>query len=237
MKSQQIRQSQIKLRNPYKPDEVLQQAILLSGELQYDYSQSEWIAVDAEFLGLHSYRDSLCCIQIASMDPEDDTRQRVEIVYVYGNEQNVNQNQRLRELFTSDILKIFHVFSSDIVMISRFLGVNLAGPFFDTKVAAKIAWTNSNKASKTEIIKNFIDPKYQGLELGSALWEKPIDKWTEKMISYSAEDVLYLNAMKTRLTEIAKNRGRKEILDSSMKAIEKLVPLYVGGFNVDVFKF
>ena len=222
-----------KINNPYKPDEILEQEVLLSNSLQYDYSNTDWIAVDAEFLGLNLYRDALCSIQISSADPDKKERQRVEIVHVY----NQNPDKKLGALFNSDKLKIFHVFSSDLAMLSKYFGKSVVGPFFDTKIATKIAWTNSNKFSKTELIKTFIDPKYDSQEYSNARWELNVSKWNPKMVKYASMDVLYLHPIMNKLKDMAKERNRLELVQTAMEAIPLLSKLYSNGFDVDVFKF
>lgn len=227
------REFSFKINNPLKPDEVLNQQVILSNSLQYDYSKSEWISIDAEFLGLNLFRDKLCSVQIASVDPKDSSRQRVEIVEIYDKKPDA----KLVSLMESKMLKIFHVFSSDIAMISRYLKVNVEGPFFDTKIAAKIAWTNSHTASKTELIKSFIDPKYDLQEMSNSLWELEVEKWTPKMIQYASIDVLYLRPIMKKLQQIAENRGRTSLIESAMKAVPFIAELYKAGYDTDVFKF
>lgn len=226
------REYSFKLRNPYKPDEIIDQKVVLSDSLQYDYSQSGWISVDAEFLGLNYFRDDLCTIQIASEEPGEKERQRVEIVKVAN-----KANEQLRKLFTSDKLKIFHVFKMDIPMIGKALDTNVKGPFYDTKIASKIAWTNARTFSKTEFIKSFIDPKYEQKELYSARWELDIEKWTNQMIEYASIDALYLFRMKQKLDEIAKDRGRETTVQNAMEAIEHIANVYKDGFDFEVFNF
>lgn len=224
---------QFKLKNPYKSDEIITQEVHLSEDLHFDYSKSKWIAVDAEFLGLNMQRDSICSIQIASADPESPNRQRAEIVSVY----NRKATKKLKELFTSDKLKIFHVFSADVAMISKYIDQLISGPFYDTKVAAKVAWTNANRFSKTEMIKNFIDPNYQMDPFSQSLWELPVEKWTEKMIKYAIYDVLYLHPIMLKMNAIAKNRDREKILKTAMDLLPSIGELHRNGFDTDIFKF
>lgn len=227
------REHTFKLNNPYKPDEKITQEVVVSNKLQYDYSSSDWIAIDAEFLGLNLSRDALCTIQISSPDPEDELLQRVEIIYVY--KQEIDQN--LKELLTSDKLKIFHVYSSDIPMLNQYLDLEVTGPIFDTKVAAKIVWTNSQNTSKTSLIKNFGDPTYQKMEEGNSLWEMHPDKWPSKMIEYASLDVLYLNSIRQKLNQIAEMRGRRDLLDEAMSLLPKLGKLHQHGYDLSIYRF
>lgn len=227
-----------RLNNPYKPDEVITQEGVISNTLQYDYSDSEWIAVDGEFLGLNLYRDALCSIQIASPDPAHKERQRVEIVQVYGQKGLDNElNTKLSELFTGKATKIFHVFSADITMLNRYLGLKVTGPIFDTKVATKLVWTNARSTGKSEFIKTFVDPDYEPIHLANARWELPINRWSEKMLKYGSLDVLYLNPMKLKLEQMASDRGRAKVLKAAMEAVPALSSVISEGFGLDVFEF
>ncbi len=221
------------LNNPYKPDEIVAQEVLVSDKLQYSYDKASWISLDAEFLGLNINRDALCSVQIASEDPTEVERQRVEIVYTY--QQKVDED--LRTLLRSDIIKIFHVFSSDMPMLMKYFGTDIRGDIFDTKIASKIVWTNSQNSSKTNLIKSLIDPHYQKLEKGDSRWEIEPKNWSEEMIEYAAKDVLYLNPLMIKFEKIAKDRNRSEILNESMKTLPVLSKLILNGYDLDVYQF
>ncbi len=227
------RNHSFKLKNPYKPDEKITQEVSISNKLQYDYSKSKWISVDAEFLGLNMCRDALCTIQIASSDLNDDLKQRVEIIYVY----NQKIDPKLKKLLESNILKIFHVFSLDIPMLNKYLDIEIKGPVFDTKVAAKIVWTNCQLTNKTSLIKNFADPDFMNLEESGAKWELEPEHWSNKMIEYASLDVLYLNSIRLKLEEMAKRRNRVEVLHKALEALPILGAVYEQGYDLSVYDF
>jgi ribonuclease D len=229
-----------RLNNPYKPDEVITQNGVISNKLQYDYSDSEWIAVDSEFLGLNLYRDALCSIQIASPDKDNKEKQRLEIVQLFSikDKQEVESVKAdLIKLFTGNSTKIFHVFSADITMLNRYLKTKVTGPIFDTKVATKIVWTNARSTGKSEFVKTFIDPDFEPIHLANARWELPVNKWSEKMLKYASLDVLYLQPMQAKLLQMAKDRNRFDVVNEAMSSIPGISSVISDGFDLDIFQF
>lgn len=222
-----------KVNNPYKPDELIQQEVIVSDKLHYNYTDTPWVSIDAEFLGLNLNRDALCSVQIASPDPDHKERQRVEILYTY----NQLPDGNLIKLLRSNTEKIFHVFSSDMPMLMKYTGQNINSPIFDTKVASKIVWTNSRSNSKTNLVISLVDPRYKKLEEGDSRWELEPENWSDKMIEYAAKDVLYLHPVKLKLEKIAQDRQRLEILNESMKTLPTLAKLILQGYDLDVYHF
>jgi ribonuclease D len=221
-----------KVKNPYRADQEIRQEVSISEDLFYDYTNVEWVAIDTEYLSLDINKDKLCVIQIAS---KVDGQLQVEIIYVFDKE----PTQRLIDLLTnSNIEKLFHVFSSDMPRLEKFIGKKIEGKIFDTKVAGKIAWTNTQSHSLKNLIKMFADPNYDQKDnvlLGD--WEVGPENWTNDQVYYMMQDVLYLDVLRERILEMARRRGVEDLVLESMKTLPLISNLYLRGYSENVFAY
>ncbi len=222
-----------KTRNPYRIDEYIHQEIHTGTELQLDYSHCNWIALDTEFLSVNPLLDQLCVIQIASQDQNDPEKIRVEIIHVFG----IEADPKLRELLVNEnIEKIFHNFQTDMSKLELFIGKRLKGAIFDTFLASKLLLTNVRSDSLETLIQYLIDPSFnkdKGITV--AEWDLEMDMWEDRQFEYAANDVLYLKRMKDRFEEIAKRRGKEELLKETMNIIPTLSELIKAGYKSDIF--
>lgn len=221
-----------KIKNPYRADQELRQEVSIGEDLHYDYTNVEWVALDTEYLSLDMYKDQLCVIQIAS---KLDGVLRVEVVYVF----NKPVSQKLSDVLTNpNIEKLFHVYSSDIPRLEKYIGTNIQGKIFDTKVAAKIAWTNSQSHSLKTLVKMFADPTYDqqdNMYLGD--WEVGPENWTNDQVYYMIQDVLYLDVLRTRIMDMAVRRGLDELVVQTMTILPTLSGLYARGYDEKVLAY
>lgn len=226
-----------KLKNPYRLDQDIKQEVLISDEdLQLDYTNSPWVAVDTEYLSFNPLQDKLCVIQIASKENVDAETLRVEVLYVYGKQ----PTQKMIDLMTNEnIEKLFHVFSADMPRVSNFIGQDIKGKIFDTKVAAKIAWTNTSKHGMKEIIKMFVDPNFAQMDNENGLndWEIGPENWSNDQVFYMMQDVVYLDILKKRILQMAERRGTIGLIDETMKVLPTIAKLYKSGFDEKVFGY
>ncbi len=222
-----------KIKNPYRSDQELRQVVSVSDDLVYEYSNCEWIGVDTEYLSFDLYKDKLCVIQISSKDEMGNLR--IEEIYTFEKE----PTQKIIDLFTNpNIEKIFHVFSSDIPRIEKYIKQSIQGKIFDTKVAAKIAWTNTQNYSMKMLIKMFVDPDYSQEDtelLGD--WEVGPENWSNSQVYYMMQDVLYLDVLRERILAMADRRGKHELVKETMKILPQIAKLFASGYDEKVLTY
>lgn len=219
-----------KLKNPYRLDQEIRQTVNLSGsEPILDYSNSPWISLDTEYLSFNSLQDKLCTIQIASKADADSEELRVEILYVYNSE----GGDKLRAILSDEkIEKIFHVYSSDMPRIENYAGVRIRGKIFDTKVAAKIAWTNTQNHGMKQLLRMFIDPNFEQKDTETLSdFEIGPEYWSDAHIYYMMQDVLYLDALKQRIMQMAERRNKISLINEVMTALPAISELYKNGYS------
>jgi len=221
-----------KIKNPYRADQEIRQEVNISDDLVYDYDGVEWMAVDTEYLSLDMYRDQLCVVQVGSMK---DGVLRVEILPVY----NKTAGEKLISvLINPDIEKLFHVYSSDVPRLEKFIGQRLGGKFFDTKVAARITWTNTQNHGMKSLLKMFVDPNFDqrdNIYLGD--WEIAPEEWSNDQVYYMMQDVLYLDALRKNILKMANRRGKKELVEEIMTTLPALSQLYLAGYKESVLGY
>ncbi len=224
-----------RMKNPYRLDDRVVQEVSVSLDLKYSYEECEWIGVDTEYLSFNYLQDKLCVIQISSK-PKGASNIRVELIYVF--EKKVPEKLKLL-MVNKNIEKIFHVFSSDMPRIENYIRGKVNGKIFDTKVAAKIAWTNTQNHGMDRLIQMFCDPDFGQKDNTSGLndWEVGPENWTEDQIYYMAQDVLYLHVLKVRILEMAERRGWKDLVEASMSALPVVSELHKYGYTERVFGY
>jgi ribonuclease D len=224
-----------KIKNPYRIDQQTRHEVLISDTLSHDYSNVSWVSLDTEYLSFNPLQDKLCTIQVASKDPNSGEL-RSEIVYVYEKE----ICNPLKELLTNpNIEKIFHVFSSDVPRIENYIQEKIQGEIFDTKVAARIAWTNTQDHGMKNLIKMFVDPSFNQVDCEKGLndWEIGPENWSDEQILYMIQDVIYLDVLKSRILEMAKRRGTKSLILDTMKILPQIAELYKKGYSESVLGY
>lgn len=174
---------------------------LIEGDLSPDlfeaYSQSEYLAVDTETMGLNPHRDRLCVIQLCN---EHD---RVTVIRV-----TTTVMPRLVELLQAPRpMKIFHFGRFDLAMLHRNLGVRVSS-LYDTKVASKLARTYTHAHGLKDLVRDVLgftlDKSAQQTDWGSP-------NLTSQQLEYSANDVRYLIQLKLKLDEMLVREGRMDL--------------------------
>ena len=216
-----------KVYNPFDIEQKISLEIHVNDDLELDYEKATWVAVDTEFLSLNQLQDQLCVIQIASII---DSVPRVEILPVF----NKKPGKNLTKLMTnSKIGKIFHYSKADMPRIESFIGKNIEGKIFDTYIASRLILTNVSDYSLEGTIQYLVNPKYQkNKKITESEWDLPVEMWEEEQIEYSANDVLYLEAIMKKLEAIAHRRGKTEILKKVMELTPDMLMLINNGYDL-----
>jgi ribonuclease D len=225
-----------KLKNPYRLDQEIKQTVHISSDdLVLDYSNSPWVAMDTEYLSFNRLQDRLCTIQIASKAEPTADEIRVEILYVFKSQ----AGEKLKALLQNEkIEKLFHVFSSDMPRIEDYAKVRIKGKIFDTKVAAKITWTNTQNHGMKNLLKMYVNPTFEQKDTELlADWEVGPEKWSDDQVYYMMQDVIYLDVLRHRILEMAGRRDKLIIIDEVMGILPTISELYRKGYSESVLAY
>ena len=146
------------------------------------------VAVDTETLGLVPRRDRLCVVQIS---PGDGSADVIRIA------QDQRQAPNLVALLADPARqKIFHYGRFDIAVLFHTFGVT-ATPVFCTKIASRLVRTYTDRHGLKDNLKEL-------LEIDVSKAQQQSD-WAAEVLSpaqldYAASDVLYLHALRDKLT-------------------------------------
>lgn len=183
------------------------------------------VAVDTETLGLNLSRDRLCLIQLKGNLSKN--------VYLVQFENNKYSAPNLIKLFNNErILKVYHYARFDIAVILKFLGV-LSTNNYCTKIASFIARTYSNKHGLKELCHELLGITINKSQQSSYWGETNL---TSEQQSYAANDVLYLTAIKEKLTYMLEKENRLTLAQSCFTFIATRCLLDVLGWEkIDIF--
>jgi ribonuclease D len=139
------------------------------------------VAVDTEAMGLNSYRDRLCLVQLSAGDGECHLVQFRRSQYRAPN--------LCRLLGDPGTEKLFHYARYDLVMIRQYLGV-LCRPVYCTKIASKLARTYTDRHGLKDLCQELL-----GIELSKQMQSSDwgAAELSEAQLSYAAGDVLHLH--------------------------------------------
>ena len=156
------------------------------------------IAVDTETLGLVPRRDRLCVVQLSSGDGSADI-----IRIAAGRTEAPNLVAMLAD---PNRQKIFHYGRFDIAVLFHTFGVTTT-PVFCTKIASRLCRTYTDrhglKDNLKEMVEVDISKAQQSSDWGAA-------QLSQAQLEYAASDVLYLHALRDRLSERLVRDGRME---------------------------
>ena len=191
-------------------------------DLPDQFSLSDNIAVDCEFMGLNVERDSLCLVQISTGNND------AHIVQL--NREHYNAPNLKKILENKNINKIFHYARADLLFIKKYLGVNVVN-INCTKIMSKLARSYSDKHGLKDLVKEFtgneISKNLQSSDFGGDL--------TEKQLQYCARDVIYLHKIYENLKNILIREKRIDLYNNAIKFINSRVELDLASFTNDIW--
>ena len=178
------------------------------------------LAIDSEAMGLIHGRDRLCLIQIC--DDEDN----VACIKIDQGQKKAPNLQSLME--NKSIEKVFHYARFDVAALASNLNIEVT-PIFCTKIASKIGRTYSPRHGLKEVISELV-----GVELDkqaqSSDWGL-VEELSEKQLEYAANDVRFLLAAKTKLTNMLIREKRWDITKRCFECIPVICELDRLRFN------
>lgn len=194
------------------------------GDLPDGVSFDGLVAVDTETQGLNPHRDRLCVVQLSAGDG---------VCHLVHFPQPDYDAPNLKAVFENpDLTKIFHFARFDVVILKRYLGVEVA-PVYCTKIASKLARTYTDKHGLKDVSKELL-----GLDISKA---QQSSDWaaaslSPEQIAYAAADVLNLHAIQERLDGMLKREGRSELAEACFGFLATRGTLDMMGWgDMDIF--
>lgn len=178
------------------------------------YLKSSAIAVDTETMGLNPLRDRLCLVQLSDL---------AGYVTAIRIERGQTEAPNLKQLLeASHITKIFHFARFDLATLQHHLSA-VAAPIFCTKIASKVARTYSPRHGLKVLVQEL-----EGIELDktqqSSDWGN-VSALSDEQLSYAANDVRYLHALREKLTDMLKREDRWTLVQQCFDCLPTFVEL------------
>ena len=197
----------------------------ISSEISNSFKGS--VAIDTEATGLQiPQRDKLSLIQICAENGDVHIIQPDRKNYKAPNLVSVLENEK--------ILKIGHFLRFDKSALEYFLKCKLRN-IFCTKIASKIIRTYDSNHGLKDLVREFcnksLDKRY-----GSSDWNKDIEELSDKQLEYAANDVIYLQKIKSQLEKMLIREKRMDLFKKCMSFLDTRVELDQNGFRFDIFE-
>lgn len=169
-------------------------------------SQSDFVAVDTEFMRENTYWPDLCLVQIGNAD---------EAAAIDPKAEDIDLTPLLDLLVNNeDVLKVFHAGGQDIEIIYNLTG-RTPHPMFDTQIAA-MALGLGEQVGYSNLVESLIG---KSLDKGARFTDwarRPLDK---RQIDYAIGDVTYLAELFPKMLKRLRKTGRGAWLDQEMERI------------------
>ena len=194
------------------------------GDLPDDLDLGAVVAIDCETMGLNPHRDRLCVVQLSSGDGN------AHLVQIAKGQTTAPNLEAL--LKDPDVLKLFHFGRFDIAVLFHTFGA-VTSPVFCTKIASKLVRTYTDRHG----LKNLLD-ELLNIDISK---QQQMSDWgaeilTEAQIEYAASDVLYLHALKDKLSGRLAREDRTEIAQACFDFLPSRAILDVSGWpETDIF--
>jgi ribonuclease D len=169
-------------------------------------AQSDFVAVDTEFMRENSYWPDLCLVQVgnreeaAAIDPKADGLDLSPLLDLLVDNE--------------DVLKVFHAGGQDIEIVYNLTG-RTPHPLFDTQIAA-MALGLGEQVGYSNLVESLVG---KTLDKGARFTDwarRPLDK---RQIDYAIGDVTHLATLFPKMLERLRRTGRGEWLDEEMERI------------------
>ena len=182
------------------------------------------VAIDTETMGLDPNRDRLCVVQLSPGDGSAD------VVQIAPGQTKAPNIERL--LADTSIVKIFHFARFDLAALAKSFGV-MAQPVYCTKIASRLVRTYTDKHGLKDLTREVL-----GVDLSKQqqLSDWGADSLTDTQVSYAANDVLHLHALKEKLDAMLAREGRTELAAACFRFLPDRARLDIAGWAAeDIF--
>jgi ribonuclease D len=197
---------------------------LHKGDLPADIGFSGAVAIDTETLGLNPLRDRLCLVQLSAGDGTAD------VVQIAAGQKAAPRLAAL--LADTSVTKIFHFARFDIAVLEHAFGV-MAQPIFCTKIASRLTRTYTDRHGLKDLAKELLDIDLSKQQQSSDWAAATL---SEAQVAYAASDVLYLHALRDKLTQRLEREGRLALAEDCFRFLPTRARLDLLGWGEeDIF--
>lgn len=194
------------------------------GDLPSSLDFGSSVAVDSETLGLNTFRDKLCVVQLSSSDGNAHLVQLDRSSYDAPNLKALLEDR--------NVLKIFHFARFDVAAFQHYLGVE-TGPLYCTKIASKLCRTYTDRHGLKDLCRELLDIDMSKQQQSSDWGAETL---SDAQKNYAASDVLHLHALKERLDMMLAREGRTGLAQSCFEFLPTRVALDLAGWDEeDIF--
>ena len=182
------------------------------------------IAIDTETLGLVPRRDRLCVVQLSPGDGSADV-----IRIAAGQTQAPNLVAMLADPARQ---KIFHYGRFDIAVLFQTFGVTTVS-IFCTKIASRLCRTYTDRHGLKDNLKEMLEVDVSKAQQQT---DWAADKLSQAQLEYAASDVLYLHALRDKLTQRLVRDGRIDHAEACFTFLPTRAKLDLLGWDeTDIF--
>lgn len=183
------------------------------------------VAVDTEAMGLHTYRDRLCVVQISDGGGDEHL-----VRFSAGSEYAAPNLKTV--LADPDRLKLYHFARFDLAIMQAYLGV-MAAPVYCTKTASRLVRTYTDRHGLKELVKELLGQDVSKQQQSSD-WGAP--ELSDAQRDYAASDVRYLHRLREELDTRMVREGRMELAQACFDFLPHRARLDLAGWpEVDIF--
>jgi ribonuclease D len=169
-------------------------------------AQSDFVAVDTEFMRENTYWPDLCLVQIGNLE---------EAAAIDPKAEGLDLTPLLNLLVNNeDVLKVVHAGGQDLEIIFNLTG-GTPHPLFDTQIAA-MALGLGEQVGYSNLVENLLG---KNLDKGARFTDwarRPLDK---RQIDYAIGDVTHLATLFPKMLARLKKTGRGVWLDQEMERL------------------
>ena len=183
------------------------------------------VAVDTETMGLNTFRDRLCLVQIS--DGHGD-----EHLVRFGAGSDYAAPNLRAVLGDPNRLKLYHFARFDLAAIRHYMGV-MAAPVYCTKTASRLIRTYTDRHGLKELVRELL-----GQEISK---QQQSSDWGAGTLSdaqkeYAASDVRYLHQLRTLLDERLMRENRTGLAQACFDFLPARAELDLAGWpEIDIF--
>lgn len=176
-------------------------------------------------MGLNTFRDRLCLVQISNGDGD------AHLIQFDGSSYDAPNLKKI--LLDKKILKIFHYARFDIAALEYYLNIKMSN-FYCTKIASKLTRTYTEFHGLKDLCSELAGVSISKAQQSSNWSSSELSKAQTK---YAAQDVLYLHKIKDKLELMLAESGRRDLAQNCFDFLSTRVALDLSGWSsLDIFK-
>jgi ribonuclease D len=183
------------------------------------------VAVDTETMGLNTFRDRLCLVQISDGSGDE------HLIRFGAGSRYAAPNLRA-VLADPNRLKLYHFARFDLAAVRHYLGV-MAAPVYCTKTASRLIRTYTDRHGLKELVRELLGQEISKQQQSS---DWGAGELSDAQKEYAASDVRYLHQLRTLLDERLIRENRMELAQACFDFLPARAELDLAGWpEIDIF--